>query len=155
MKSVTFSEIVRVRERPYYLASQGTWRQLLPWTLTILAGLPVLVLALHLIDPDTPLPFIVLPVPIGSLLPVAMMGPGRFEMNTRFDAHYMLGALDEALVSLGYRRTASDPGHLSYFRPRPWLRGREGAILVEVSPHVLQVVGPVGSLRLLQQRIAC
>ena len=33
--------------------------------------------------------------------------------------------------------------------------GREGSIEVAVQPHTLQVVGPVGSLRLLQQRIAC
>ena len=155
MKSVTFSEIVRIRERPWFLARQGTWRQLLPWALTLLLGLPVLVLALHFIDPGTPLPFIVLPAVAGALMPVAMMGPGRFEMNTRFDAHHMLGTLDEALVSLGYRRTVSDPDHLSYFRPRPWLSARDGSIKVAVSPHALQVMGPVGSLRLLQQRIAC
>ena len=147
MKSVTFSEIVRIRKRPFFLVRQDTWRQLLPWGLTLLLGLPLLVLALHFIDPGAPLPFIV--------LPAAMVGPGRFEMNTRFDARHMLATLDEALVSLGYRRSPSDTEQLSYFRPRPWLSARDGSILVEVSPHALQVVGPVGSLRLLQQRIAC
>ncbi|MGH8854623.1 MAG: hypothetical protein ACREWI_10135 [Telluria sp.] len=155
MKSVTFSEIVRIRERPFFLGRPGTWRQLLPWALTVAVGLPLLMLTLHAIDPQTPLPFIVLPALAGALVPVAMLGPGRFEMNTRFDAHDMIGTLDEALVSLGYRRTLSDPDHLSYFRPQPWLRGREGSIDVAVKPHALQVVGPVGSLRLLQQRITC
>ena len=155
MKSVTFSEIVRIRERPFFLARQGTWRQLLPWALTLLFGLPLLVGALHFIDPDTPLAFIVLPALAGALLPAAMMGPGRFEMNTRVDARPLRATLDEALVSLGYRRTVSDPDRLSYFRPRPWLSARDGSIVVEVSPHALQVEGPVGSLRLLQQRIAC
>jgi hypothetical protein len=84
-----------------------------------------------------------------------MMGPGRFEMNTRFDARHMISTLDDALTSLGYRRAASESDHIRYFRPRPWLRGREGAIEVAVTPTALQVVGPVGSLRLLQQRIAC
>lgn len=155
MKSVTFSEIVRIRERPYFLRCPATWRQLFPWALTMVVGLPLLMLVLHFIDPETPLPFIVLPAFIGGLLPVAMMGPGRFEMRTRFDAQYMIGTLDEALVSLGYRRTKSDPDSISYFRPLPWLRGREGSIEVAVQPHTLQVIGPVGSLRLLQQRIAC
>ncbi|QOY94076.1 hypothetical protein IM543_21660 [Massilia sp. UMI-21] len=155
MKSVTFSEIVRIRERPYFLRRPATWRQLFPWVLTVAVGLPLLMLALHAIDPGTPLPYIVLPALAGGLLPVAMVGPGRFEMRTRFDSHYMIGTLDEALVSLGYRRMASDPDRISYFRPQPWLRGREGAIEVAVHPHTLQVVGPVGSLRLLQQRISC
>ncbi|SFD73932.1 hypothetical protein [Massilia yuzhufengensis] len=153
MKSVTFSEIVRIRERPFFLRRPATWRQLFPWALTLAVGLPLLMLVLHAIDPGTPLPFIVLPALAGGLMPVAMMGPGRFEMRTRLDANNLLGTLDDALVSLGYRRTASDAGSLSYFRPKPWLRGREGAIVVAVKPHALQVVGPVGSLRLLQQRI--
>lgn len=155
MKSITFSEIVRINERPFFLGRRGTWRQLLPWVLTLALGLPLLMLLLHFIDPATPLPFIVLPALAGGLMPVAMMGPGRFEMNTHFDARHMISKLDDALTSLGYRRTASETDHLSYFRPRPWLRGREGAIEVAVTPTALQVVGPVGSLRLLQQRIAC
>ena len=155
MNSVTLSEIVRIYERPFFLGRKGTWRQLLPWILTLALGLPVLMLVLHFIDPDTPLSYIVLPVLVGGLMPAAMVGPGRFEMNTRLDARHMIGTLEEALVSLGYRRTASDPDRISYFRPRPWLRGREGSIVVAVKPHALQVVGPVGSLRLLQQRIAC
>lgn len=155
MKSVTFSEIVRIRERPFFLRRPATWRQLFPWALTVALGLPLLMLALHAIDPETPLPFIVLPALVGGLMPVAMMGPGRFEMSTRFDAHHMIGTLDEALVSLGYRRADSNPDRISYFRPQPWLRGREGSIEVAVQPHRLQVVGPVGSLRLLQQRMAC
>lgn len=155
MNSITFSEIVRIRERPFFLGRRATWRQLLPWVLTLALGLPFLTLVLHFIDPGTPLPFIVLPALAGGLLPIAMMGPGRFEMNTRFDARHMINTLDDALTSLGYRRTASDPERISYFRPRPWLRGREGAIEVAVTPHALQVKGPVGSLRLLQQRIAC
>lgn len=155
MKSVTFSEIVRIHERPFFLRRPATWRQLFPWAATLAVGLPLLMLVLHAIAPETPLPFIVLPALVGGLLPVAMIGPGRFEMRTRFDAHHMIRTLDEALVSLGYRRTASDPDRISYFRPQPWLRGREGSIEVAVQPHTLQVVGPVGSLRLLQQRISC
>ena len=155
MKSVTFSEIVRIHERPFFLRRPATWRQLFPWVLTLAVGLPLLILVVHAIDPGTPLSYIVLPAIAGGLMPVAMMGPGRFEMSTRFDANHLIGTLDEALVSLGYRRTGSDPERISYFRPQPWLRGREGAIVVAVKPHALQVVGPVGSLRLLQQRIAC
>jgi len=154
MKSVTFSEIVRVRERPGFLRRVDTWRQSLPWALTLLAGLPVLVLVLHLIDPGTPLPYLVLPALVGGMLPVFMLGPGRFEMRTRFDAHYMITTLDDTLGALGYRRTATDSTNIRYFRPRPWLRGQEGAINVAVREHVLEIVGPVGSLRLLQHRIA-
>jgi len=155
MKSVTFSEIERVRERPDFLQRIDIWRQSLPWALTLLAGLPVLVLALHLIDPDTPLPFLVLPAIVGGLLPICMLGPGRFEMRTRFDAHHMLERLDEALETLGYRRMATESTSIRYFRPRPWLRGQEGAINVAVREHVLEIVGPVGSLRLLQHRMTC
>jgi len=154
MKSVTFSEIVRVRERPGFLRRIDTWRQSLPWALTLLGGLPVLVLVLHLIDPDTPLPYLVLPVILGGMLPICMLRPGRFEMRTRFDAHYMISALDETLGTLGYRRTATGTTSIRYFRPRPWLRGQEGAINVAVREHVLEIVGPVGSLRLLQHRMA-
>lgn len=153
MKSVTFSEIVRVRERPSFLRRIDTWRQSLPWALTLLAGLPVLILTMHLIDPDTPLTYLVLPAIFGGLLPICMLGPGRFEMRTRFDAHYMITTLDETLGALGYRRTATDSESIRYFRPRPWLRGQEGAICVAISEHVLEIVGPVGSLRLLQHRI--
>lgn len=155
MKSVTFSEIVRVRQRPGFLSRIETWRQSLPWALTLLAGLPLLVLAMHLIDPDAPLPFLVLPALIGGLLPVWMLGPGQFEMRTRFDARYMITTLDETLEALGYRRTAADSASIRYFRPRPWLRGQEGAIVVAVREHALEIVGPVGSLRLLQHRMAC
>jgi hypothetical protein len=155
MNSVTFSKIVLIRERPFFLRRPATWRQLFPWALTLAVGLPLLMAVLHAIDPATPLPFIVLPAIAGGLMPVALMGPGRFEMRTRVDAAHLLGALDDALVSLGYRRTASAPDSLSYFRPKPWLRGREGSIVVAVKPDALQVDGPVGSLRLLQQRIAC
>lgn len=155
MNSVTFSEIERVRQRPGFLQRLDTWRQSLPWALTLLAGLPILVLVLHLIDPDTPLPFLVLPAIIGGLLPICMLGPGRFEMRTRLDAHDMIDTLDEALETLGYRRTAADSTSIRYFRPRPWLRGQEGAIDVAVREHVLEIVGPVGSLRLLQHRMTC
>lgn len=154
MKSVSFSEIVRVREQPSFLRRIDTWRQSLPWALTLLGGLPLLVLVLHLIDPEAPLPYVVLPAIVGGLLPVCMLGPGRFEMRTRFDAHYMINTLDEALGTLGYQRTATDSTSIRYFRPRPWLRGQEGAINVAVREHVLEIVGPVGSLRLLQHRIA-
>ncbi|MEG2902181.1 MAG: hypothetical protein RR983_17950, partial [Massilia sp.] len=61
MNSVTFSEIERIRKRPGFLQRIDTWRQSLPWALTLLAGLPLLVLALHLIDPGTPMPFLVVP----------------------------------------------------------------------------------------------
>jgi len=154
MKSVTFSEIVRVRQRPGYLRRLATWRQSLPWALTLLAGLPLLMLALHLIDPGTPLAYIVLPALLGGVLPVCMLGPGRFEMQTRFDARYMINTLDEAMAALGYRKSGDDSERISYYRPRPWLRQQEGAITVAVLPHALEVVGPVGSLRLLQHRIA-
>lgn len=154
MKSVTFSEIVRVRQRPGFLRRIDTWRQSLPWALTLLAGLPLLVLVMHLVDPGAPLPYLVLPAVLGGLLPVWMLGPGRFEMRTRFDARYMITTLDEALGALGYRRTTTDSGSIRYFRPRPWLRGQEGAINVAVREHVLEIVGPVGSLRLLQHQIA-
>ena len=154
MKSVTFSEIVRVPQRPGFLRRTDTWRQSLPWFLTLLAGLPLLVLAMHLVDPDAPLPYLVLPAILGGILPVWMLGPGRFEMRTRFDARYMITTLDEALGGLGYRRMTADSASIRYFRPRPWLRGQEGAINVAVREHVLEIVGPVGSLRLLQHRIA-
>jgi hypothetical protein len=124
MKSVTFSEIVRVRERPGFLRRIDTWRQSLPWALTLLGGLPLLVLAQHVIDPDTPLPYLVLPAIVGGLLPVWMLGPGRFEMRTRFDAHYMISTLDEALGALGYRRTATDSTSIRYFGNPPTKRAR-------------------------------
>jgi hypothetical protein len=155
MNSVTFSEIERIRKRPGFLQRIDTWRQSLPWALTLLAGLPLLILALHLIDPDTPMPFIVVPAMVGGLLPICMLGPGRFEMRSRADDCQMIARLDEALGALGYRRTNADSTSIRYFRPHPWLRGQEGAIDVAVREHVLEIVGPMGSLRLLQHRMTC
>jgi hypothetical protein len=84
-----------------------------------------------------------------------MLGPGRFEMRSRADDCQMIDRLEEALGALGYRRTNADSTSIRYFRPRPWLRGQEGAIDVAVREHVLEIVGPMGSLRLLQHRMTC
>ena len=119
MKSVTFSEIERVRKGPHHLVPTDPAQRLVLLMLSMVLGLPALVVAFHLIDPTAPLGYIVVPVLMGALLPTAARTlPGRLEVTTRFSACHLVGTLeDHHLVSrsadgrvrlaLGLRRLAS------------------------------------------------
>jgi hypothetical protein len=154
MKSVTFSEVIRLREASPLCTA--TTRQLLLFGLTVAVGLPGLVVGFHLLDPAAPLGYIVGPVMAGGLLPVLAAAPGRFEVQTRFHASHLVGTLDDTLAALGYAPAQRGPGSVRYRAQRnslrPWNRPE---ISVTVRDHALDIVGPFDTLRALQRQLAC
>lgn len=152
MKSVMFSEVVPAQR------SAGLLRTLSPlaaYGLTVAVGMPLLVLAMHLLDPSAPLAYIVLPVLAGLALPLCASAPGRLEVNTRFEACHMAGTLDTTLAALGYSRAAAAPGLLRYVKTgRPSWRNRAQNVNIRVQAHTLEVIGPVPVLRALQKALA-
>jgi len=152
MKSVMFSEVMPAPRRP------GLLRTLSPLTaygLTLAIGMPLLVVAMHLLDPTAPLAYIVLPLLAGLTLPLCAHAPGRLEVSTRFDACHMASTLDATLDSLGYARGDAAPGLLRYVKTaRPTWRNRAHSVNVRVHAHALEVIGPVPVLRALQKALA-
>lgn len=152
MKSVMFSEIMRTHRG-------GSWlRSLSPLTaygLTVAIGMPLLVLALRVLDPDAPLAAIVLPMLAGLALPLWAGTPGRLEVNTRFDAIHMRPTLDEVLMALGYVESGTSQGQLRYASKNAsaW-RARGQMVSVRIRPHSLDIIGPVPTLRALQQALS-
>jgi hypothetical protein len=155
MKSVTISDVIRVREASPF--ATATTRQLMLFGLTVAVGLPGLVIGFHLLDPAAPLGYIVGPVMAGSLLPVLAATKGRFEVQTRFHACHLVGTLDDTLGALGYAPAAQRcPGTVRYRAQRaglrPWNRAE---VAVTVRDHALEIVGPFDTLRALQRQLAC
>jgi hypothetical protein len=149
MKSVTFSNIVRVPEQARRTSFSLGSPQRLAWlALTLVLGLPALMYAFRQLDPGAPLVYIVLPILAGGLLPMLTMMPGRFEVTTRFEACHLVCTLDDALGRLGYAPAERVPGAVRY-RTRG---GKE--IAVTVRAHALEVTGPVPTLRALRQQMA-
>jgi hypothetical protein len=157
MKSVTFSEIERVRKEPHRPVSIDAAQRRLLLLISMVLGLPALVIAFHLIDPTAPLAYIVVPVLLGGLLPaVARTLPGRFEVTTRFSACHLVGTLDDAMESLGYAAAERGPGTVRYrMRPARWTKRQEADIMVTVRDHLLEVTGPVHTLRALRRQLSC
>jgi hypothetical protein len=157
MKSVTFSEIERVPKGPHRPTSLDPAQRQARRLLSMLLGLPALVIAFHLVDPTAPLGYIVVPVLLGGLLPaVARTLPGRFEVTTRFSACHLVGTLDDAMERLGYTPADRGPGTVRYrMRAARW-PSRQGAdITVTVRDHMLEVTGPMRTLRMLRQQLSC
>jgi hypothetical protein len=156
MKSVTFSDIERVQARSRVLPSLPSIQRLSTLALLLALGLPVLMIAFHLLDPSAPLGYIVIPVLLGGLLPATHVLPGRFEVTTRFDACHMVLTMDEALGKLGYEQAGRAPGSLRYCaRNARWPGWLDKEIIVDVREHALEVTGPVPTLRALRRIIVC
>jgi hypothetical protein len=157
MKSVTFSEIEPVRKGPHHLAAIDPAQRLTLLLLSMVLGLPALVVAFHLVDPTAPLGYIVVPVLLGGLLPtVARALPGRFEVTTRFAARHLVGSLDDAMERLGYTRSECGPGTVRYRMPAArWPARQGGDITVTVRDHMLDVTGPMRTLRALRRQLSC
>ena len=156
MKNVTLSAVVRNHARRRLLCPIRTWRQLGQYAATLALGLPAIVVVMHLLDPTAPLAWIVVPVLAGGLLPAFTLLPGRFEVNTRFHAHHLVGTLDESLHRLGYVKTVEDAASLRYRpRRRHWLGGPAADIAVTLHAHTADIAGPLGPLRALQRQLAC
>lgn len=148
MKSVTFSDIVRVPEQARRTSSLGSPQRLAWLALTLALGLPALMYAFWQLDPGAPLAYIVLPILAGGLLPTLTMMPGRFEVTTRFEACHLVCTLDNALGRLGYAPAERIPGAVRYCTRG----GKE--IAVTVRAHALEVTGPVPALRALRRQMA-
>jgi hypothetical protein len=157
MKSVTFSEIERVRKGPHRPSPTAPAQRVALLLLSMVLGLPALVLAFHLIDPTAPLGYIVVPVVLGGLLPtVARTLPGRFEVTTRFSACHLVGTLDDAMERLGYTPDARGPGTVRYrMRAARWPKWQGADITVTVRDHMLEVTGPTHTLRALRSQLSC
>jgi hypothetical protein len=157
MKSVTFSEIERVRKGPHRPAPVEPVQRLALLMLSMVLGLPALVVAFHLIDPTAPLGYIVVPVLLGGLLPtLARTLPGRFEVTTRFSACHLVGTLDDAMERLGYVPDDRSPGTVRYrLRAARWPAWMAADITVTVRDHILEVTGPMRTLRALRRQLSC
>jgi hypothetical protein len=157
MKSVTFSEIERVRKGPHRTVSIDSAQRPMLLLMSMVLGLPALVIAFHLIDPTAPLGYIVVPVLLGGLLPtVARTLPGRLEVTTRFAACHLVGTLDDAMGNLGYVPAERGPGTVRYrMRPARWPMRQGADITVTVRDHLLEVTGPVRTLRALRRQLSC
>jgi hypothetical protein len=157
MKSVTFSEIERVRKGSHRPSPAVPVQRATLLLLSMVLGLPALVLAFHLIDPTAPLGYIVVPVLLGGLLPaVARTLPGRFEVTTRFSACHLVGTLDDAMERLGYAADERSPGTVRYrMRTARWPTWRGADITVTVRDHMLEVTGPMRTLRALRGQLSC
>jgi hypothetical protein len=149
MKSVMFSEIVGAPRR----AGVRGLSPLVAWGLTMAIGMPLLVLVLHLADPSAPLAYIVLPVLAGLALPLCASAPGRLDVSTRFDARHMRSTLDGVLDTMGFTQVCAGPDRVRYVKAgaRAW---RAQSVSVRIRPHVLEVVGPIPTLRALQAALA-
>jgi hypothetical protein len=157
MKSVTFSEIERVRKGSHRPSPAVPVQRATLLLLSMVLGLPALVLAFHLIDPTAPLGYIIVPVLLGGLLPaVARTLPGRFEVTTRFSACHLVGTLDDAMDRLGYAPDERGPGTVRYrMRAARWPAWQGADITVTVRDHMLEVTGPVRTLRALRGQLSC
>jgi len=157
MKSVTFSEIERVRKGPHHPTSLAPAQHRALLLLSMVLGLPALVFAFHLVDPTAPLGYIVVPVLLGGLLPaIARTLPGRFEVTTRFSACHLVGTLDDAMARLGYAPAERGPGTVRYcMGAAHWPARKNAEITVTVRDHLLEVTGPVRTLRALRRQLSC
>lgn len=158
MKSVSFSEIERVRHQARPLPSLLSIRSLPTLALTLAFGLPALMIAFHLVDPAAPLGYIVVPVLLGGMLPMAQTLPGRLQVSTRFQACHLVGTLDDALGKLGYVQAERAPGAVRYragARAGRWPQWQNKEITVTVRDHALEVTGPMPALRALRRQMDC
>jgi hypothetical protein len=157
MKSVTFSEIERVRKGPHRPTSLAPAQHRAVLLLSMVLGLPALAFAFHLVDTTAPLGYIVVPVLLGGLLPaIARSLPGRFEVTTRFAACHLVGTLDDAMELLGYAPTEREPGTVRYrLRAARWPTSKGTDITVAVRDHMLEVTGPVHTLHALRRQLSC
>jgi hypothetical protein len=157
MKSVTFSEIERVRKGPHRPAPIAPAQRRVLLLLSLVVGLPALVIGFHLVDPTAPLGYIIVPVLLGGLLPtVARTLPGRLEVTTRFSACHLVGTLDDAMERLGYAPDERGPGTVHYrMRAARWPARQGQDITVTVRDHMLEVTGPVRTLHALRRQLSC
>lgn len=154
MKSVSLSQVVRSHDSYRYFCPIQSWGQFISFALTLSVGLALIAMLFMALDPTAPVAFVVVPVLLGGLLPVFAALPARFDVFTRFNAHYFVKTLDETIVSMGYTETDSpDARTRHYSRQTGLFRWKENSITVTVNEHAISVDGPIFALRLLQQKL--
>lgn len=155
MKNVTLSAVVRNHARRQLLCPIRSWHQLGQYAATLALGLPVIAFLTRFVDPTAPLAWIVLPVLAGGLLPAFALLPGRFEVNTRFQAHHLVGTLDESLARLGYVKAIEDSANVRYRPRRRHWQGGAADIAVTLHANAADIAGPLATLRALQRQLSC
>jgi hypothetical protein len=149
MKSVMFSEIVQALRR----AGLRGLPPLTAYALTLAVGMPLLVLALRAAFPAAPLACIVLPMLAGLGLPLCTSAPGRLDVSTRFRARHMRTTLGSTLDAMGFTEACAGPERIRYVKAGAsgW---RTQSVSVRIRPNVLEVIGPIPTLRALQGALA-
>jgi hypothetical protein len=154
MKSVTMSHVVRSHDSYRYLCPIQSWSQFVSLALTLTVGLALIAMLFAALDPGAPIAYVVVPVLLGGMAPVFAVLPARFEVSTRFHAHFFLKTLDETIIAMGYAPTESGAERIRCYSRRSGLfHWKESAIAVTVSEHAITVGGPVGIMRQLQQKL--
>jgi hypothetical protein len=158
MPAFTISNIVRARGRSRFPIQ--SWRQLRRLALTLVVGLPAIMLAFHFLDPAAPLAYIVAPVLAGGLLPLFMMPPGQFEVATRAaGSDALAGALEHAIAGMGFEKAPNGKGVLRYrARKQGWLGWHalgwhDSEVELTTRGQVIRISGPVGILQALRQHM--
>jgi hypothetical protein len=155
MKSVTMSEVVRAPDRARLLLPTQSTAELIILGVVLASGLIAIMYAVHLLDPEAPLAYIVIPALVGGLLPVFATMPGRFEVCTRFDAQHLVGTIDMTLEALGYTHAGTDAGTVRYRTRTPgWLAARRQEVAVTLRDRRIEIVGPMATLRRLQRHMS-
>jgi hypothetical protein len=156
MKSVSLSQVVRSHDSIRFLCPIQSWSQFLSLALTLTIGLALIAMVFMALDPTAPVAYIVVPVLLGGMAPVFAALPAKFDVMTRFHAHFFLKTLDESIVSMGYAPVESDEGRTRYYSRQSGLfRWKENAISVTVNEHAITVGGPVAALHILQHKLTC
>jgi hypothetical protein len=154
MKSVTMSHVVRSHDSYRYLCPIQSWSQFVSLALTLTVGLALIAMLFAALDPGAPIAYVVVPVLLGGMAPVFAVLPARFEVSTRFHAHFFLKTLDETIIAMGYAPTESGAERIRCYSRRSGLfHWKESAIAVTVSEHAITVGGPVAIMRQLQQKL--
>lgn len=154
MKSVSMSHVVRSHDSYRYLCPIQSWSQFVSLALTLTLGLALIAMVFAALDPTAPIAYVVVPVLLGGMAPLFAVLPARFEVSTRFHAHYFLKTLDETIMSMGYAPTESEVGRVRCYSRRTGLfHWKESAIAVTVSEHAITVGGPIAVMRQLQHRL--
>ena len=154
MKSVSLSQVVRSHDSFRFFFPLQSWSQSLSLAVALCAGLACIALLCMVIDPTAPAAYIIVPVLLGGLAPVLAALPGKFQVVTRFHAHYFLKTLDQTIVSMGYSAQLPATGHTHrYSRSTGLFHWKEHVIAVTVSEHAITIDGPIFTLRMLQQKL--
>ena len=154
MKSVSLSQVVRSHDSFRFFCPLQSWSQFLSLAVTLGAGLACIALLFMAIDPTAAGAYIVVPVLLGGLAPVFAALPGKFQVVTRFQAHYFLKTLDQSIVSMGYSAELPAAGRTRrYSRAKGLFNWKENVIAVTTTEHAISIEGPIFSLRMLQQKL--